>query len=51
MAELLHQSTVGLQRTIQMLRNEQSTLLLVFLQTLQHHVQDFGQWPTLDRDV
>ena len=51
MAELLHQSTVGIQRTIQMLRNEQSTLLLVFLQTLQHHVQDFGQWPTLDRDV
>ena len=51
MAEPLHQSTVGIQRTIQMLRNEQSTLLLVFLQTLQHHVQDLGQWPILDRDV
>ena len=51
MSELLHQSTVGVQRTIQMLRIEQSTLLLIFLQTLQHHVQDLGQWPTLDRDV
>ena len=51
MSELLHQSTVGIQRTIQMLRTEQSTLLLIFLQTLQHYVQDLGQWPTLDRDV
>ena len=51
MSELLHQSTVGIQRTIQRLRTEQSTLLLIFLQTLQHYVQDLGQWPTLDREV
>ena len=51
MAELLHQSTVGAQRTIQLLRTEQSTLLMVFLQTLQHYVQDHGHWPNLVRDV
>ena len=51
MAELLHQSTVGVQRTIQLLRAEQSTLLTIFLQTLQHYVHDFGLWPDLDRDV
>ena len=51
MSELLHQSTVGVQRTIQLLRTEQSTLLMVFLQTLQHYVQDFGHWPDLDREV
>ena len=51
MAELLHQSTVGVQRTIQRLRTEQSALLMVFLQTLQHYVQEHGRWPNLDRDV
>ena len=51
MSELLHESAVGVQRTIQLLRNEQSTLLMIFLQTLKHYVQDFGHWPDLDREV
>ena len=50
MAELLRQSTVGVQRTIQRLRTEPA-LMMVFLQTLQHYVREHGSWPNLDRDV
>ena len=48
LAELLRQSTVGVQRAIQRLRTEQSALMHVFLQTLQHYVREHGSWPDLD---